>query len=105
MADTVRALDDDEFYLDPTRMTLLGGGAGCDGTQFKGLLASEHDIQINKTSRNSVLVQININNTRSDLAHLVKALADTARAIEKRLGEGGEAEQATFKTRVKALVE
>ena len=39
-----------------------------DGTQFKALLASEYDIQINKTSRNSVLVQININNTRSDLA-------------------------------------
>jgi arginine decarboxylase len=105
MADTVRALDDDEFYLDPTRMTLLCGGAGYDGTQFKGLLASEHDIQINKTSRNSVLVQININNTRSDFAHLVKALADMARGIEKRLSEGGEAEQAAFKARVKALVE
>jgi arginine decarboxylase len=45
----------------------------------QGLLASDHDIQINKTSRNSVLVQININNTRSDLAHLIKALADMAR--------------------------
>ena len=52
---------------------------------------SEYDIQINKTSRNSVLVQININNTRSDLAHLIKALADMARAIDKRLAEGGEA--------------
>src|SRR5262245_35101787 len=71
MADTMGALDNDEFYLDPTRMTLLCGTAGYDGTQFKAILASEHDIQINKTSRNSVLVQININNTRSDLAHLI----------------------------------
>jgi arginine decarboxylase len=105
MTDTMGALDHDEFYLDPTRMTLLCGAAGYDGTQFKALLASEHDIQINKTSRNSVLVQININNTRSDLAHLIKALADMARAIDKRLAEGGADEQTAFKARVKSLVE
>ena len=105
MADTITALDYDEFYLDPTRITLLCGAAGYDGTQFKGLLASEHDIQINKTSRNSVLVQININNTRSDLAHLIKALADMARAIDTRLSQGGEEEKAAFKARVKSLVE
>ncbi len=105
MTDTMGALDNDEFYLDPTRITLLCGAAGYDGSQFKALLASEHDIQINKTSRNSVLVQININNTRSDLAHLIKALADMARAIEKRVAEGGGDEQAAFKARVKSLVE
>ena len=105
MTDTIGALDNDEFYLDPTRITLLCGAAGYDGTQFKAILASEHDIQINKTSRNSVLVQININNTRSDLAHLIKALADMARGIEKRLAEGGEEERAAFKARVKSLVE
>jgi len=105
MIDTMGALDNDEFYLDPTRITLLCGHAGYDGTQFKGLLANDYDIQINKTSRNSVLVQININNTRSDLAHLIKALADMARAIDKRLEEGGEAEKAAFRSRVKSLVE
>ena len=105
MTDTIGALDNDEFYLDPTRITLLCGSAGYDGSQFKALLASDHDIQINKTSRNSVLVQININNTRSDLAHLIKALTDMARAIDKRLEEGGEAERAAFKARVKSLVE
>jgi arginine decarboxylase len=105
MSDTIGALDNDEFYLDPTRITLLCGNAGYDGTQFKALLSTDHDIQINKTSRNSVLVQININNTRSDLAHLIKALADMARAFDKRLEEGGEAEKAAFKARVKSLVE
>jgi arginine decarboxylase len=105
LAKTVAALDSDEFFLDPTRITVLCGNAGYDGSQFKALLASEHDIQINKTSRNSVLVQININNTRSDLAHLIKALADMSRAIDKRLAEGGEAVQAAFKARVKSLVE
>lgn len=101
----LRALDQDEFFLDPTRITLLCGKAGYDGTEFKALLAEEHDIQINKTSRNSVLVQININNTRSDLAHIIKALADMARAIEKRLADGGAGARAAFAERVKALVE
>ena len=50
-----RALHDDEFCLDPTRMTLVCGTAGFDGTQFKGMLASRYNIQLNKTSRNSVL--------------------------------------------------
>jgi len=105
IADTARALRDDEFFLDPTRITLLCGNAGYDGSQFKALLASEYDIQLNKTSRNSVLVQININNTRSDMAHLIKALASMARAIENRLATGGEAERAAFAARVKSLVE
>ena len=71
-ADAVKAMREDEFYLDPTRMTLVCGTAGFDGTQFKGLLANEYDIQLNKTSRNSVLLQSNINNTRSDVAHLIE---------------------------------
>ncbi len=101
----LRGLDEDEFMLDPTRITLLCGNAGYDGSQFKALLASDYDIQINKTSRNSVLVQININNTRSDLAHIIKALADMARTIDKRLADGGPAERGAFEARVKALTQ
>ncbi|HZZ94597.1 MAG TPA: hypothetical protein VFE23_18685 [Usitatibacter sp.] len=104
VAKTIAALDNDEFFLDPTRVTLLCGNAAYDGSQFKALLATDYDIQINKTSRNSVLVQLNINNTRSDVAHLVKALADMARAIDRRLADGGDAERAIFQARVKSLV-
>ncbi|WP_207538177.1 hypothetical protein [Sabulicella rubraurantiaca] len=102
--DVVRAMREDEFYLDPTRLTLVCGTAGFDGTQFKGLLAAEHNIQVNKTSRNSVLVQTNINNTRSDVAHLVRVLVEICRDIEDRLRSGGEAEQAAFNARVKSLM-
>jgi arginine/lysine/ornithine decarboxylase len=105
LSKTIKALEGDEFFLDPTRITLLCGAAAFDGSQFKALLANDYDIQINKTSRNSVLVQININNTKSDAAHLVKSLAEMSRAIEKRLAEGGEAERARFQARVKSLVE
>jgi arginine decarboxylase len=105
IAHVAAALREDEFFLDPTRITLLCGNAALDGSQFKGLLAADYDIQINKTSRNSVLVQININNTRSDVAHLVKALADISRAIERRLADGGDSERAAFAARVKSLVD
>jgi arginine decarboxylase len=103
-ADVVRAMREDEFYLDPTRMTLVCGTAGFDGTQFKGLLASKYDIQLNKTSRNSVLLQSNINNTRSDVAHLIRVLVEIARNIEDGLAAGGEAERAAFEARVKSLM-
>ena len=103
-ATAIKAMQEDEFYLDPTRMTLVCGTAGFDGTQFKGLLASEYDIQLNKTSRNSVLLQSNINNTRSDVAHLIRVLVEICHDIEKRLADGGEGERAAFAARVKSLM-
>ena len=36
----------------------------------------KYDIQINKTSRNTVLFMTNINNTRSDVAHLLEVLVE-----------------------------
>jgi arginine decarboxylase len=98
------AMQGDEFALDPTRLTLLCGTAGYDGTQFKNLLASRYDIQLNKTSRNSVLLQTNINNTRSDAAQLVKVLADLARGIDQELREGGPDARAAFEARVTSLM-
>jgi arginine decarboxylase len=103
-SDILEAWDEDEFALDPTRLTLVCGAAGFDGTQFKGLLSERFDIQINKTSRNSILVQTNINNTHSDAALLIKALADLSRDIESRLAQEGAAGQEVFKARVKSLM-
>jgi len=94
---------DRAIALDPTRLTLICGGAGYDGTAFKGLLAERFDIQLNKTSRNSVLLQTNINNTRSDIAYLIKVLADMSRELERRLTSDPE-EKAAFDARVKSLV-
>ena len=101
--DVVKAWDEDEFALDPTRITLLCGEAGFDGTQFKGMLAERFDIQINKTSRNSILVQININNTRADAGHLIKALINLSREIDERLNREGKAGKEAFDARVRNL--
>ena len=103
--DIVKAMRDDEFYLDPTRMTLVCGTAGFDGTQFKGILANRYNIQLNKTSRNSVLLQSNINNTRSDIAHLIRVLVAISREIEDGLRDGGEGGRAAFAARVKSLMD
>lgn len=102
--DIVTSMREDEFYLDPTRMTLVCGTAAFDGTQFKGILANRFDIQVNKTSRNSVLLQSNINNTRSDIAHLVRVLVEICTEIEDRLKDGGAGAQAVFAARTKSLM-
>jgi len=99
-----RSLQEDEFCLDPTRMTLVCGAAGFDGTQFKGMLANNYNIQLNKTSRNSVLLQSNINNTRSDVAHLIRVLVEICNEIDQRLSEGGPNVRKTFDERVKSLM-
>jgi arginine decarboxylase len=103
--EAIKARDEDEFFLDPTRMTLVCGTAGYDGTSFKNLLADKYNIQLNKTSRNSVLLQSNINNTRSDVALLVKVLLEIAMGLDARLAEGGAAERAAFDARVRNLME
>ena len=103
-ATVVKAVREDEFALDVTRLTLVCGTAGFDGTQFKNILAADYDIQLNKTSRNSVLLQTNINNTRSDIAQLIKVLVEISQGIEKRLSEGGSVAQQAFAARVKSLM-
>ena len=99
-----RACSDDEFCLDPTRMTLVCGTAGFDGTQFKGILANRYNIQVNKTSRNSVLLQSNINNTRSDVAHLIRVLVEICGEIDRSLRQGGANARKAFDARVKSLM-
>ena len=103
-ATAVKALKEDEIALDVTRLTLVCGAAGFDGTQFKNLLAAEYDIQLNKTSRNSVLLQTNINNTRSDIAQLIKVLVQISQGIEKKLADGGTTAKHAFAARVKSLM-
>lgn len=101
---TISSIRDDEFFLDPTRITLVCGTAGFDGTQFKNLLASRFDIQLNKTSRNSVLLQANINNTRSDVAHLIRVLFEIAQEVDKNIKSDGEVGKKAFDARVKSLM-
>ncbi|MDJ0686128.1 MAG: aminotransferase class I/II-fold pyridoxal phosphate-dependent enzyme [Alphaproteobacteria bacterium] len=103
--DMVDAWEKDEFVLDPTRLTLVVGTAGYDGTQFKNELMDKYNIQLNKTSRNSVLFQSNINNTRSATSFLIETLSEIAHKLDKVVTKGTPAEKAAFKARVKSLME
>lgn len=104
-SNTMASIEQDEFFLDLTRVTVMCGRAGMNGAEFKALLADEYEIQINKTSRNSVLFQININNTRGDVAHVIKVLADISRKIDEHLHTCSAHERATFEDTVADLVE
>ena len=87
--DVVKSMRDDEFYLDPTRMTLVCGTAGFDGTQFKGLLANRTTSSSTRPRATPFCCQSNINNTRSDVAHLIRVLVEICRDIEDKLRDGG----------------
>ena len=49
-----------------------------------------------------MLLQSNINNTRSDVAHLIRVLVEISRGIDERLRTGGEGERQAFAARVKS---
>ena len=80
-SDIMEAWTEDEFVLDATRITLSVSASGWDGDTFKNqILMDRHGIQINKTSRNTVLFMTNIGTTRSSIAYLIEVLVDRRRA-------------------------
>lgn len=65
----------DEFVLDPTKINVAVGKTGVNGNTFKNeFLMDQFGIQINKTSRNTVLFMTNIGTTQSSVAYLLKSL-------------------------------
>src|SRR6185369_14756217 len=100
----MRAWENDEFVLDPSRITLSIGRTGYDGDTFKrDQLMDRHGMQINKTSRNTVLFMTNIGTTRSSVAFLVEVLVKIAREIDTRVSEMGLVERGRFEQTVHRL--
>ncbi|MFN0057584.1 MAG: aminotransferase class I/II-fold pyridoxal phosphate-dependent enzyme [Planctomycetota bacterium] len=96
----------DEFVLDPTRLTLYIGNTGIDGTRFKTeYLMDKHGIQINKTSRNTVLFMTNIGTTRSSVAYLIDVLVKIAQELEDRVEETSPVMRRLHHEQVTALTE
>jgi arginine decarboxylase len=101
-----RAWADDEFVLDPTRLTLYVGPIGVDGNTFKNdFLMNKFGIQINKTSRNTVLFMTNIGTTRSSIAYLIEVLVKIAQGIDEELQNASPIECRIHKRRVTSLCE
>jgi arginine decarboxylase len=96
----------DEFVLDATRVTLAVGGTGWDGDTFKtDILMDKYGIQINKTSRNTVLFMTNIGTTRSSVAYLIEVLVEIAKELDDRLDDASKMERLAFDRRVKNLMQ
>ncbi len=95
----------DEFTLDATRITLLVGNTGCDGDTFKTkVLMDKYGIQVNKTSRNTVLFMTNIGTTRSSVAYLIEVLVKIAMEIDERHEDSSPVERRVFDKKVKSLL-
>ena len=78
------AWEKDEFVLDPTKITLYIGKTGVDGDTFKNkYLMDKFNIQINKTSRNTVLFMTNIGTTRGSITYLINALLKIADELDE----------------------
>ncbi len=79
-----KAWEHDEFVLDPTKITLHVGKTGVDGDTFKNrYLMDQFGIQINKTSRNTVLFMTNIGTTKSSVSYLIGVLLKIAEQLQK----------------------
>ena len=79
------AWEHDEFVLDPTKINIFIGRTGVDGDAFKkDFLMDQFGIQINKTTRNTVLFMTNIGTTRSSAVHLLGVLIKIAKQIDGR---------------------
>ncbi len=80
------AWKNDEFVLDPTKITIHIGRTGVDGDTFKNkYLMDQFSIQINKTSRNTVLLMTNIGTTRGSITYLTNALLKIADELDREI--------------------
>jgi arginine decarboxylase len=104
MTQLQQAFEHDEFVLDPSRITLDIGLTGVDGDTFKHeYLMDRYGIQVNKTSRNSVLFMTNIGTTRSSVAYLLEVLIKLANELDDEVGRMGPLDRRAHELRVLAL--
>ena len=94
----------DEFVLDPCRITLYIGLTGVDGDTFKrGHLMDRYGVQINKTSRNTVLFMTNIGTTRSSVAYLIEVLVTLVRELVDHVTDMSPRQRADHEQKVLSL--
>jgi len=94
----------DEFVVDPSRITVHIGKTGIDGNTFKDkYLMDKYGIQINKTSRNTILFMVNIGTSRSSIMYLLNCLYKIVNELEIRDEEMSPAEHIIHQKRVVSL--
>ncbi len=96
----------DDFVLDLSRLTLYIGKTGIDGDTFKNsYLMDKYGVQINKTSRNTVLFMTNIGTTRSSVAFLIEVLVKIATSLEQEHEDASRVERKLLQKKIVSLTE
>lgn len=99
-----KAWAEDEFVLDPTKINMTVGEAGIDGDTFKNkFLMDQYHIQINKTSRNTVLFMTNIGTTRSSVSYLISSLLKIADDLDHKFLSFNPQETKLIKKKIHSL--
>lgn len=99
------AWEKDEFVLDPTKVTLSVGMAGITGDAFKNsYLMDRFNIQVNKTSRNTVLFMTNIGTTRGSVTFLINALLQIADELDESRRSLNKREEEISKKQINSLI-
>jgi arginine decarboxylase len=97
------AFAEDEFVLDPTRLTIYTALTGKNGFEFRGVLMKELGVQVNHTSINTVLMNATIGVTWGALSFLLDGFRRHAAALAARLARTGAEERRLFEARVRAI--
>jgi arginine decarboxylase len=100
----IKVWENDEFVLDPSRITIYIGATGIDGDAFKrSHLMDRYGVQINKTSWTTVLFMTTIGTTRSSVAYLIEVLVTIARDLEARVADMSPTERAAHERAIGRL--
>jgi arginine decarboxylase len=104
LTNMMTAWHSDEFVLDPCRITLSIGATGIEGDTFKRThLMDRYGVQVNKTTRNTVLFMTHIGTTRSSVAYLIEVLVEIVRELDEQLTDHSPRERATHDADVRRL--
>jgi len=100
-----KAWEEDEFCLDPTRLTLFVGATGIEGDALKRRLIDDFDIQVNKTSRNTLLFMTHIGTSRGAVAYLIDVLSRLSDELDETVRNESDQRAELRRRRVANLVD
>jgi arginine decarboxylase len=99
-----QAFADDEFVLDPTRLTIYTALTGKTGFAFRtDVLMNELRVQVNHTSINTVLMNATIGVTWGALSFLLDGFRRHAATLDAWLTHAPDEERRLFESRIRAI--
>jgi arginine decarboxylase len=104
LATVERAFAEDEFVLDPTRLTLYTALTGQNGFEFRGqVLMKQLGVQVNHTSINTVLMNATIGVTWGALSFLLDGFRRYAAQLDRQLARASDDERRLFEAKIRAI--